>query len=50
MNVAEPHHFYASPAPDKNFDAAPLPAPVPAPVLTLPLLLVFHDYNCCQYE
>jgi hypothetical protein len=27
LNVAEPHHFYAAPAPDKNFDAAPAPAP-----------------------
>jgi hypothetical protein len=28
--VAEPHHFYAAPAPGKNFDAAPAaPAPVP---------------------
>jgi hypothetical protein len=24
---AEPHHFYAAPAPGKNFDAAPDPAP-----------------------
>jgi hypothetical protein len=35
-NVAEPHHFYAVPAPDKNFDAAPaaLAEPVdPAPTL-----------------
>jgi hypothetical protein len=31
-SVAEPHHFYAAPAPGKNFDAAPAaPAPVPAP-------------------
>jgi hypothetical protein len=22
-SVAEPHHFYAAPAPGKNFDAAP---------------------------
>jgi hypothetical protein len=27
FSVAEPHHFYAAPAPDKNFDAAPAPAP-----------------------
>jgi hypothetical protein len=26
-SVAEPHHFYAPPAPGKNFDAAPAPAP-----------------------
>jgi hypothetical protein len=28
-SVAEPHHFYAAPAPapGKNFDAAPAPAP-----------------------
>jgi hypothetical protein len=29
-SVAEPHHFYAAPAPGKDFDAAPAPA-VPAP-------------------
>jgi hypothetical protein len=33
-SVAEPHHFYAAPAPIKNFDAAPDPA-VPAPAPTL---------------
>jgi hypothetical protein len=22
-SVAEPHHFYAAPAPDKNFNASP---------------------------
>jgi hypothetical protein len=37
-SVAEPHHFYAAPAPDlapgKIFDAAPDPAaPAPAPTL-----------------
>jgi hypothetical protein len=26
-SVAELHHFYAAPAPGKNFDAAPAPAP-----------------------
>jgi hypothetical protein len=26
-SVAEPHHFYAAPAPGKNFDAAPAPTP-----------------------
>jgi hypothetical protein len=26
-------HFYAAPAPDKNFDAAPAPALAPAPTL-----------------
>jgi hypothetical protein len=31
-SVAEPHHFYAAPAPDVNFDAAPAPA-APAPTL-----------------
>jgi hypothetical protein len=31
-SFAEPHHFYAAPAPDKNFDAAPAPA---APAHTL---------------
>jgi hypothetical protein len=25
-SVAEPHYFYAAPAPGKNFDAAPAPA------------------------
>jgi hypothetical protein len=40
--VAEPHNFYAAPAPDENFDPAPdenfdaAPAPaVPAPSPTL---------------
>jgi hypothetical protein len=28
-SVAEPHHFYAPPAPGKNLDAAPAPAPAP---------------------
>jgi hypothetical protein len=33
-SVAEPHHFYAAPAPGENFDAAPAPAaPAPAPTL-----------------
>jgi hypothetical protein len=31
-SVAEPHHFYAAPAPGKNFDAALAPA---APASTL---------------
>jgi hypothetical protein len=31
-SVAEPHHFYAAPAPGQNFDAAPAPA-APAPTL-----------------
>jgi hypothetical protein len=31
-SVAEPHHFYAAPAPGTNFDAAPA-APAPAPTL-----------------
>jgi hypothetical protein len=26
FSVAEPHHFYAAPAPGENFDAAPAPA------------------------
>jgi hypothetical protein len=35
-SVAEPHHFYAAPAPGKNLDAAPAPAPLaPAPAPTL---------------
>jgi hypothetical protein len=29
ISVAEPHHFYAAPAPGTNFDAAPAPAPAP---------------------
>jgi hypothetical protein len=29
-SVVEPHHFYAAPAPGKNFDAAPV---APAPTL-----------------
>jgi hypothetical protein len=32
FSVAEPHHFYAAPAPGKNFDAAPAPT-APAPTL-----------------
>jgi hypothetical protein len=31
-SVAEPHHFYVAPAPNKKFDAAPA-APAPAPTL-----------------
>jgi hypothetical protein len=31
-SVAEPHNFYAAPAPGENFDAAPA-APAPAPTL-----------------
>jgi hypothetical protein len=31
-SVAELHHFYAAPAPGKNFDAAPAAA-APAPTL-----------------
>jgi hypothetical protein len=31
-SVAEPHHFYAAPAPGKNFNAA---SAAPAPALTL---------------
>jgi hypothetical protein len=31
-SVAEPHHFYAAPAPGENFDAAPA-APALAPTL-----------------
>jgi hypothetical protein len=34
VSVAEPHHFYAAPAPGDNFYAAPaLAAPAPAPTL-----------------
>jgi hypothetical protein len=32
ISVAEPHYFYAAPAPGKNFDAAPA-ATAPAPTL-----------------
>jgi hypothetical protein len=36
ISVAEPHNFYAAPAPGKNVDAAPVPtAPAPASVPTL---------------
>jgi hypothetical protein len=31
-SVAEPHYFYAAPAPGKNFDAAPAPVAL-APTL-----------------
>jgi hypothetical protein len=31
-SVAEPHHFYAAPAPGKNYDAVPA-VPAPAPTL-----------------
>jgi hypothetical protein len=35
-SVAEPHHFYAAPAPGEKFYAAPAPAaPAPAPAPTL---------------
>jgi hypothetical protein len=32
-SVAEPHHFYAAPAPGKNFDAASAAPAAPAPTL-----------------
>jgi hypothetical protein len=35
ISVAEPHHFYAAPAPGENFDAAPAAPAAPAPVPTL---------------
>jgi hypothetical protein len=35
-SVAEPHHFYAAPAPGENFDAAPAPAAPAAPAPTAP--------------
>jgi hypothetical protein len=34
-SVAEPHHFYAAPAPGKNFDAAPAGLVPAAPASTL---------------
>jgi hypothetical protein len=34
-SVAEPHHFYAVPAPGENFDAAPAAPAAPAPTPTL---------------
>jgi hypothetical protein len=37
-SVAEPHHFYAAPAPGENFDAAPA-APAPAAPASAPTLL-----------
>jgi hypothetical protein len=35
-SVAEPHHFYAAPAPapGENFDKAPAPAPAPTLLYT----------------
>jgi hypothetical protein len=45
ISVAEPHHFYAVPAPDpapgKNFDAAPDPA---APAPTLPYYIARKNF------
>jgi hypothetical protein len=38
ISVAEPHHFYAAPAPGENFDAAPAPM-APAPAAPTPTLL-----------
>jgi hypothetical protein len=32
-SVAEPHHFYAAPAPGENIDAAPAAPAAPAPTL-----------------
>jgi hypothetical protein len=37
--VAEPHHFYAAPAPGKNFDTALATAPALLPVYRTPTLL-----------
>jgi hypothetical protein len=38
-SVAEPHHFYAAPAPGENFDSAPAaPALAPASALAPTLL------------
>jgi hypothetical protein len=34
-SVAEPHHFYAAPAPGENFDAAPATPALAAPAPTL---------------
>jgi hypothetical protein len=34
-SVAEPHHFYAAPAPGENFDEDPAPA-APAPASAAP--------------
>jgi hypothetical protein len=42
ISVAEPHHFYAAPAPGKNFYAAPAPGinfyAAPAPAAPAPTL------------
>jgi hypothetical protein len=35
ISVVEPHHFYAAPAPGKNFHAAPAAPEALAPALTL---------------
>jgi hypothetical protein len=38
-SVAEPHHFYAAPVPDKNFDAASATATAPV------LFLILYDLS-----
>jgi hypothetical protein len=41
-NVAEPHHFYAAPAPGENFDAAPVASALVA-LSTAPNLPVLYS-------
>jgi hypothetical protein len=57
-SVAEPHHFYADPAPGKNFDAAPAaPAPAPTPTLLYSKTKFFNELKfkhilklSCSYD
>jgi hypothetical protein len=49
-SVAEPHHFYASPAPSKIFDAAPAKSKKVYIRVRTFLLMVFNDFNYCSYE
>jgi hypothetical protein len=49
-SVAEPHHFYAAPAPSENFDAAPA-APAPAPTLLYSKAKFIHILKLfCSYD
>jgi hypothetical protein len=41
--VAESHHFYAAPAPGKNFDAAPAPARIARQNL---VHMIMYDFYC----
>jgi hypothetical protein len=44
ISVAEPHHFYAAPAPDENFDEALAPA-AHAPTLLYSKTNIFKGIN-----